>query len=69
MSWGELERLVGDAETNPQLRRLLRACASQDQLLLSARRQGYHITRVDLWRAWQQHHGAEAGGRKRGGEG
>lgn len=55
MSWAELERLVGDAETNGELRESLRSCQSQAQLLLAARLRGYHITRVDLLRAWQDH--------------
>lgn len=66
MSWSELERLVEDAETNADLRALLRSCRSQPQLLLAARRQGYHITRVDLQRAWQRHQAA-LGSRASGG--
>jgi hypothetical protein len=55
MSWGELERLVEEAERNPELRRALRTCQTQPQLVLMARQLGYHITRVDLARAWQDH--------------
>ncbi|MFN6337590.1 MAG: Nif11-like leader peptide family natural product precursor [Cyanobacteriota bacterium] len=55
MSWVELERLVTDAEADAELRRILRSCPSQADLLLAARRRGYHITRVDLLRAWQRH--------------
>jgi predicted ribosomally synthesized peptide with nif11-like leader len=55
MSWTELERLVTEAETDENLRTILRSCESQTQLLLVARRQGYHITRVDLQKAWQDH--------------
>ena len=55
MSWVELERLVGDAESNSELREALRICQSQPDLLLAARSRGYHITRIDLLRAWQQH--------------
>ncbi|MEB3157584.1 MAG: Nif11-like leader peptide family natural product precursor [Cyanobacteriota bacterium] len=55
MSWGELERLVEDAEGDAELRTLLRACQSQPQLILLARQLGYHITRMDLTRAWETH--------------
>lgn len=55
MSWGELERLVEDAEGDAELRTLLRSCQSQPQLVLLARQLGYHITRVDLARAWETH--------------
>jgi hypothetical protein len=55
MSWAELERLVGDAEKDWELRQLLKASQSQADLLLAARNRGYHITRVDLQRAWQDH--------------
>jgi hypothetical protein len=55
MSWVELERLVEDAEHKAELRSLLRSCHTQPQLVLLARQLGYHITRVDLARAWEQH--------------
>jgi hypothetical protein len=55
MSWAELERLVGDAEKDGELRQLLQASQSQADLLLAARNRGYHITRIDLQRAWQDH--------------
>lgn len=55
MSWSELERLVAEAETDPGLKQVLRSCHSQAELLLAARNQGFHITRIDLLRAWQQH--------------
>ena len=55
MSWGELERLVEDAEGDANLRALLRACQSPPQLVLLARQMGYHITRVDLARARDIH--------------
>ncbi|MFN9645383.1 MAG: Nif11-like leader peptide family natural product precursor [Cyanobacteriota bacterium] len=55
MSWRELERLVEDAERNPELRAGLRACQTQPQLVLLARQRGYHITRVDLARAREDH--------------
>ena len=58
MSWLELERLVADAEHDAGLRDLLRGCQNQPELVLNARRLGYHITRVDLARAWQDHQAA-----------
>ena len=51
MSWFELERLVEDAEKEPQLARALRHCRSNPELVLAARRLGYRITRVDLAQA------------------
>ena len=51
MSWSELERLVGDAETNGVMRRALRHCRSRRELLLAARRLGYAITNCDLQQA------------------
>ena len=51
MSWLELERLVEDAEKEPQLARALRHCRSNPQLVLAARRLGYRVTRVDLEQA------------------
>ena len=51
MSWLELERLVEDAEKEPQLARALRHCRSNPELVLAARRLGYRITRVDLEQA------------------
>lgn len=54
MSLSELERFVADAESNAELQAQLRPCRSQAELLLAARCRGYHITRVDLQRAWQQ---------------
>ncbi len=55
MSWSELERLVDEAETDEVIRRGLRHCRSCPELVLAARRLGYHVTRVDLQRAWQLH--------------
>jgi hypothetical protein len=55
MSWSELERLVHDAEADPALRQALHPCRSHEELVLTARRLGYRITRVDLGRAWQDH--------------
>ncbi|MCP9810615.1 Nif11 family protein [Synechococcus lacustris] len=51
MSWFELERLVDDAEKEPQLARALRHCRINPELVLAARRLGYRITRVDLVQA------------------
>ena len=48
MSWQEFERLVGDAESNRELRSLLRHCRSVEDLILAARKLGYRVTRVDL---------------------
>jgi hypothetical protein len=55
MSWRELERLVCDAERQPPLRQALSSCRDEVELLLTARRCGYRITRMDLLQAWQQH--------------
>ena len=55
MSWLELERLVEDAEKEPQLARALRHCRSNPELVLASRRLGYRITRVDLVQAALQH--------------
>ncbi len=60
MSRDELERFVRDAENNADLRTQLRSCQSQPQLVLMARQRGYHITRLDLERAWQQHQATSA---------
>ena len=54
MSWSELERLVDQAEADSSLRRSLKACRSQQELILAARRLGYRITRIDLQRAWEE---------------
>ncbi len=51
MSWFELERLVEDAEKEPQLAQALRHCCSNPELVLAARRLGYRVTRVDLEQA------------------
>ena len=55
MSWSELERLVDDAEADTTVKRALRHCCSQQELVLASRRLGYRITRVDLLRCWQLH--------------
>ena len=54
MSWPEQERLVDQAEANPSLRRSLKGCRSTPELILTARRLGFRITRIDLQRAWEQ---------------
>jgi len=55
MSWFELERLVEDAEKEPQLAQALRDRRSNPELVLAARRFDYRITRVDLEQAALQH--------------
>ncbi|MCS5691835.1 Nif11 family protein [Cyanobium sp. FGCU-6] len=55
MSWSELERLVEEAEADDVIRRSLRHCRSRAELVLAARRLGYRITDLDLWRAWRLH--------------
>ncbi len=54
MSWSELERFVGDVETDTALQRALKHCRSRKELILAARRLCYRITRIDLQRAWQE---------------
>ena len=46
--------MVEDAEAHPYLRQILQTCQSQEDLILAARRRGYHITRIDVMRAWQE---------------
>lgn len=55
MSWSELERLVTTAEVDGNLRRALRRCRSQEELVLACRRLGYRITRHDLAAALEAH--------------
>ena len=55
MSWTDLERLVVDAETSVQLQGVLRRCSSRNELLQTARRLGYRVTKGDLRHAWLQH--------------
>ena len=65
MSWSELERFVDDVEADSALQRALKHCRSRKELILTARRLGYRITRIDLQRAWleeQREHGQEAHG-------
>jgi len=58
MSWSDLERLVADAETSPELQQTLRQSRSRQELLHTARRLGYRVTRADLHNAWLEHHHA-----------
>ena len=54
MSRDELVRLVDEAEADSVIRRSLRHCRSQDELILAARRLGYRITRVGLQQAQRE---------------
>jgi hypothetical protein len=60
MSWSDLERLVADAETNHELQQTLRQCRSRQELLHTARRLGYRVTKGDLHNAWLEHQNAPA---------
>ena len=60
MSWSDLERLVVDAEASAQLQGVLRRCRSRQELLHTARRLGYRVTKGDLLNAWLEHHNAPA---------
>jgi hypothetical protein len=60
MSRSDLERLVADAETSHELQQALRQSRSRQQLLHTARRLGYRVTRADLQNAWLEHHNAPA---------
>ncbi len=55
MSWSDLERLVVDAEASAQLQGVLRRCSSRNELLQTARRLGYRVTKGDLRQACLQH--------------
>jgi hypothetical protein len=55
MSWSDLERLVTDAETSHVLKQTLSQCHSRSELLQTARRLGYRVTKGDLRQAWLQH--------------
>jgi hypothetical protein len=52
MSWSELERLVEEAERDGTIRRSLRCCRSQRELLMASKRLGYRIQALDLRNAW-----------------
>lgn len=41
-------------KTDPSLRRSLKGCRSQEELILAARSLGYRISRMDLQRAWEE---------------
>lgn len=56
MSWSELERLVEAAEVDQTIRQSLRRSTSKQELVLLARQLGFRITRIDLQRAWTDHH-------------
>ncbi|MCP9891789.1 Nif11-like leader peptide family natural product precursor [Cyanobium sp. Aljojuca 7D2] len=58
MSWSDLERLVADAETSPELQQTLSQCRSRQELLHTARQLGYRVTKGDLLNAWLEHHNA-----------
>ena len=60
MSWSDLERLVADAENNQELQQTLRQSRSRQELLHTARRLGYRVTKGDLLNAWLEHHSAPA---------
>ena len=60
MSWSDLERLVADAESSPELQQVLRQCHSRQELLRTARQLGYRVTKGDLLNAWLEHHNAPA---------
>ncbi|MFM7311915.1 MAG: Nif11-like leader peptide family natural product precursor [Cyanobium sp.] len=48
MSWSELERLVEVGESDGALRRALRHCRSEAELLLACQRLGFEIEADDL---------------------
>ncbi len=55
MSWSELQRLVDQAEADRSLRRTLRRCRTEQELLQAARLLGFRITRHDLHAARVKH--------------
>ena len=59
MSWSDLDRMVADAESSPELQQVLRQSHSRQELLHTARQLGYRLTRTDLQNAWLEHHSAE----------
>jgi hypothetical protein len=63
MSWSDLERLVAAAESDHELKLALSLCRSRQELLHTARRRGYRVTRVDLHNAWLEHHNSPAAGK------
>ena len=56
MTRTELERLVADAEGQPQLRHLLSHCRCWQDLLQAAQRLGYGVQPGDLGRAIREDH-------------
>ena len=54
MSWSEFSRFVADAEASRGMQRAIRHCHSGNELILAARRLGYHVTRIDLLRAEEE---------------
>ena len=66
MSWTELERLVTTAEADHDLRRALKRCRSQAELVLAARRLGYRITSHDLTAALEDHQRDQGRGQSQG---
>ena len=66
MSWTELERLVTTAEADHDLRRALKRCRSQAELVLAARRLGYRITSHDLSAALEDHRREQGRGQSQG---
>jgi predicted ribosomally synthesized peptide with nif11-like leader len=54
MTWSELERFVLAAEADGAMRRALKHCRSEQELVLAARRLGYRLTRRDLHEARQE---------------
>lgn len=63
MSWQEFERLVDDAESDRELRWVLRHCRSAEDLILAARKLGYRVTRVDLQQAIEEERQEQRGDR------
>ena len=61
MSWFELERLVEDAEKEPQLARALRHCRSNPELVLAARRLGVWAVPGGIQRPWDYRRGRRGG--------
>jgi hypothetical protein len=54
MTWSELERFVLEAESDAAMRRSLKHCRSELELVLAARRLGYRLTRRDLREAREE---------------
>jgi predicted ribosomally synthesized peptide with nif11-like leader len=54
MTWSELERFVQEAESDAVMRRSLKHCRSELELVMAARRLGYRLTRRDLHEAREE---------------